>query len=395
MEFKLPNGFYDYVDNEVEKREKVYQEFLEVVKCYHFQKVKASVVGYADDFLSFGTAAQNRSYCFGGALKDKYMLGSDSLATMLRIYKNKFISKGAVRLVGIIPVFRHRKKKYKNWDHLIYTMINEKNDIYNDYLIIHLANKFLEKYYDNLLFTINFYGFFELAANEYGVERDKIFDLLYQRYILKKDYQEITFTQQNILRFIQSLERLEEVSYTSVEALDYIGELYPFTEKLVEQYIQYIQLLNRDKISYVISWINYCSVEYCSGIAFQVFVDERSRKMGDGGGYHYMAHKSIDSIETCYSFATSLEFMIETCRIECATHLILYVIKEDCSILFFQQICKQLRIHGYEVHEVIGNESLRKKLSKLPKHSSYCVVGSIEETQRFIIYNNEMIIVKE
>lgn len=391
----MPIGFYDYVNDEVEKREKVYQEFLKVVEGYHFQKVKASVVAYADDFLSFGTAAQNRSYCFGGTMKDKYMLGSDSMVAMLRIYKNKFISKEAVRLVGRIPVFRHRKKKYKNWDHLIYTMINEKNDIYNDYLIIHLANKFLKKYYDDLFFTINFYGFFELAANEYGIEHDEVFDFLYQRYILKKDYQEITFTQQDMLLFMQALEKLEEVSYTAAEALEFIGEIYPFTESLVKQYIQYIQLLNREEISYVVSWTNYCSVEYCSGIAFQIFVDGKRRKMGDGGGYHYIAHKSVNCIETCYSFATSLEFMIETCHIECASHSILYVIKEDCSILFYQKMCEQLRIHGFEVHEVMGNESLRRKLTKLPKHSSYCIVGSIEEKQRFITCNNEVIIVKE
>lgn len=379
----LPKGFYDYSGDEVLKREQVYQYLLKIADEYACEHVQVSTVGYAAEFLEFGTAAKERTFQFYDNHERKLMLCADSIRAILRLYKSKYTNGYPARFVGKVPVFRYRKKKYRNWEHLIISMVNVPSDVYVDYILVEMAYRFLHHYISNLYISINFYGIYENYGNEMGISHDEIFQMLYYRYILEKDISECT-NDSHLQAFVQYIENLQNGTKKKQDMLLQISSDYPFLEVTVKKYLEYLQLLDKNMLPYEISWTNFCSIEYASDISFQIFTDGGVRKIADGGGYHYIAGKCVEGITTCYSFAASMEYIIDNYDIHLEQEEPVYVIKSDCSYSFYDEVCKEMKKHGYHIYEVLNKKSIEKTISKLPAHSKHIIVGKIEEERSYV-----------
>jgi histidyl-tRNA synthetase len=169
----LPRGFYDHTGKIAEKMRMVVDDFYRCGKLYGFEWMDLSLVGYQETFLAFGSAAHNRGYRFTDRGGRKLMLCADSLATSLRVYRKKLDESGVnvMRLMGRVQVFRHRKRKYRNWSHLVLSAFNEDNALIISLVLINFANDFLTHYYSHIKYTLYFYGIYEKVFEAHEVSQ--------------------------------------------------------------------------------------------------------------------------------------------------------------------------------------------------------------------------------
>lgn len=383
----IPKGFYDVVGNNANQQFDIIEDFYKIGRTYGYELAYPSEVGLEDTYLSFGTAAHGRAYAFEDMGHTRLMLSSDSLASCIRAYLSMENQAQVYRMMAKVPVFRCRHKKYRRWNHLIYTIFQEANDVIATLSLLSVANDFLKKYYLNLTYAISLYGLFENYCAKLNCTHEQMYEAMHTYYDEKQVRENVIFD------FIKNIEQLGRSRKAWCESLDLIVSVYPELLQIVNRYREFFVALEHLNINFYIDWEHYHAIEYSSGICFLV-KDDTGATIADGGAYDYLVHQLNPSIEYCYSFACSLE-TIPGCDFS-KKHKILYLLKMDCSIGFFLDVCGQLRKKGYNVYELAVNQKMKKVLNKLPRNSIYVCVGkSEEESKKLQIGEKQIMVIKE
>lgn len=378
----LPKGFYDVAGDIAVQQFDIVGDFYKTGITYGYEIAYPSEVGLEDTYMSFGTAAHGRAYTFEDLGHNKLILSSDSLASCIRAYLSIENRAQMYRMMAKVPVFRCRHKKYRRWNHLIYTIFQEQDNVLATLSLLFVANDFLGKHYLNLTYAISLYGLFESYCAYLGCTHEQMYEAMHIYYDNEQAQQNELFD------FIKHIEELGRNQETWRDSLDLIASVYPELLKIIGQYREFFIALEHACISFYIDWEHYHAIEYSSGICFLV-KDETGAIIADGGSYDYLVHKLNPCIKHCYSFACSLEAIpINNFG---KKHEILYLIKMDCSVGFFLDVCAKLREEGYSVHELAVTHKMKKLLKKLPENSAYVCVGKIEENSRKLHVGKEQI----
>lgn len=378
----LPKGFYDVVGDNAEQQYHILEEFYNTGLTYGFENAFPSEVGLESTYMSFGTAARGRGYSFEDMGNNKLMLSSDSLASCIRAYLSMKNMTQVYRMMSKIPVFRCRHKKYRRWNHLIYSIFQEPDDVVAVLSLLGAADQFLGKYYSNLTYAISLYGLFEEYCTQTGCTHEQMYEALHIWYDENQD------DKNEIFDFIKHIENLGKEQNNWRESLNSIAYAYPELRQIIDRYTEFFVALEHTEINFYIDWERYHAIEYSSGICFLV-KDTNGSTIADGGSYNYLVHKLNPGIEYCYSFACSLESIPSNSSFEKKETL--YLIKMDCSIEFFLDVCLKLRKDGYNVHELSVTNKLKKILKKLPDNSLYVCVGTAEEDSKEIQIGDKQI----
>lgn len=378
----LPKGFFDYCGDEAECMLKAAECFLKNGRRYGFVPAALSEVGFRKDYEDFGTASNERSYTFCDMGGNDLMLASDSLASTIRMYRGAFDGCRNIRVMSVTPVFRCRKKKYRRWHHLIYTMINESDCLNAEISLFEMANTFLSNYYNNFRYSIYLYEIFDAMCEYYGNNHKEIYTLLYLK------YQKGEKICGDLAKQIEQIEQIGISSSNWMIALKKISDCFPWSKNAVDFCMEFLHFLDVKGINYKVEWDNYHAIEYSSGICFLVKDDKGRHTLADGGAYNYVV-KKYNNIRNCYSFACSLEAIRELVEIKENNNL--YLVKLDCSYVFFHSAAEAIRKRGIPVFEVVSKGNLNKALKSVPVHSRCCLVGKEEEEKRELIIEGEMI----
>lgn len=379
----LPKGFYDAVGNLAKQQLTVLEDFYSTGMCYGFEPAFLSEVGLEDTFLSFGTAAHGRGYLFEDEGKERLMLSADSLASCIRAYLSNSNTSNIHRMMSKVPVFRHRHKKYRRWSHLIYSIFQEPDGVMAVLSLLEVANSFLKKYYDKLVFAISLYGLFEGYCEHLSCTHEQMYEALHSKYDLGK------CADNEIFAFIEQIECFGKNRSSWHQSLESIRNEFPKLSNIVDRYSAFFVGLEHMGIDFYIDWEHYHAIEYSSGICFLV-KNTAGATIADGGSYDYLVHSLNKKIDYCYSFACSLEGIQQKASIRKNTR-VLYLIKMDCTVSFFLDVCTYLRDNGYIIHELSTMNKLREILKRLPDHSKYICIGQKEESSRELIVDNRII----
>ena len=379
----LPKGFFDTTGELASQYHLAIEDFYKTGNKFGFRLSYPSEVGFQSTYLNFGTAAKGRCYCFQDLGNNAIMLSSDSLATCIRQYLGSPECGKINRVMAKTPVFRYKHKKYRRFNHLVYTIFQEKDEISATLALFKAAHCYLSHYYDNLEYDIYLYGIFEEAVQILNRTHEQIFDVLFS----KSRYGE-GFGDSEIAAFIQEIETVGLNSKSWHEAFHNLSEMFPRLEPLLDRYSIFFDVLDEKKIKYHVMWRDYRAVEYSSGICF--IVKDEKDTLADGGSYTYIVNKLNPSILTCYSFACSVESLPIKDTQPINGPNIIYVIKLDCSLPFFLRTADMLRDEGYNIHELVSSEPLRKTLRELPKQSKVVVVGMEEEKKQKVIVDGQL-----
>lgn len=385
----LPHGFFDYVGENAELRREIYNEFINVGESFGMKNVHLCPIGYENTFTNMGTINKETVYPFKDNGGRDLMLSADSLSSMTRMFRNLMNSAGTLkgRYVGKSEIFRNRRKKYKNWSHLIGTYFNESNELAGDISIILFAKTFMEKYYKNIKFTINDYGILNEVFKASNITSDQGYEMLYRMYTKKE---EVDFTEYgDASKIIREIDEISSIYHNHNEKLDAIAQKYDFLQARVDTLKRYCNVLKKNGVNFDFVFGDYKAIEYHSGLYFYVKDDVRNCNIADGGGYHRSVNEVDNRIKMCHSFACSLEDIV--------THVLrekedsvpqkdntVYALKLDASDEFFYKVCEHLRKIGYNVNDIWVEENLKKILSKLPRDCKKAFVGGQEELERSI-----------
>lgn len=367
--YKLPKGFFDYIGNDGKKQYNVLKHFFKTGSIYDFEFASLSDVGCSDSYINFGSAALGRSYKFDINKDYSLMLASDSLASTVRAYSANG-SYSNKRMMSNTAIFRHRKKKFRRWHHMIYTMFNESDELNASITNILLTNQFLSRYYTTLIYNHSLYGIFDAAAEYFQISNKDMKDCMYNYYCGE-------YNQDYVYNFISNIEKIGITSVNFTEAFSKINDKYPFEANTLKRYTEYFSIIEKEKIKYKIVWDSYHAIEYSSDICYLVKDGVSDKSIADGGSYKHFVNNYNPNIKNCYSTAFSLENIY---NLETQGDETIYLIKLDCSYDYFLKCQKNLRNKGYKVHEIINNKrSLRAVLKTLPANSKFAVIGKKEE----------------
>jgi histidyl-tRNA synthetase len=173
-------------------------------------------------------------------------------------------------------------------------------------------------------------------------------------------------------------------SHQYLDSQQYFNDIYVKTN-VVEQ-------LEKQHIPFEFKWDAYRAIEYHTGIAFCVYDTEEGVRIADGGGYHNIVNTIDNRIFSCYSFACSLESVVQ--------HIfsreldqknapsVCHVMNFGTSFDYFAETCSYLRSIGIPVKEYWSETSPKKFLSKLSSNDNHCIIGLTEETTRAIRIQN-------
>ena len=373
---ELPHGFFDYVGEPAEKMLMVINEFHRTGNLYGFDWMDLSHVGYEETYLEFGSAARDRGYCFTDSGGRKLMLCADSLAASLRAYRKQVeASRGqTARLMGRVEVFRHRKKKYRNWSHLVFSMFNEKNIASANTVLVTFANDFLLRYYPEIRYTFFFYDIYEKVFEHFGISIDEGFNALYEMYELGRRNTDLSSHQ--LINRIETICVSQEGIYQTLVALEVE---FPFLKCTVDEINDYLKILSLLRLDYTVSWTNFRAIEYSSGICFIVTDLTTGGRIADGGAYHRVVNQIDPTILNCFSFACLLEDIALNKMVKPEMNPVFYIIKLDCSSYFFALASASLRKRGIPVIETAADKKLSRVIASLPAKSKYSVIGQMEE----------------
>lgn len=379
--YKLPKGFFDYIGDDGNKQYNVLKHFFETGLSYGFEFASLSDIGCSDSYMNFGSAAIGRSYKFDINKDYSLMLASDSLASTVRAYSanGSYTNK---RIMSNTAVFRHRKKKFRRWHHMIYTMFNENDELNASVTNILLTNQFLTQYYPKLIYNHSLYGLFDTAAEHFNISNVNMKKHIYNYYNgeHKQDY---------IYDFIADIEAIGLSSKDFTEAFSKINYKYPFESDTLKKYTKYFSIIEKEKINYEIIWDGYRAIEYSSGICYLVKNVLSDKTIADGGSYKNFINQYNPNIRNCYSAAFSLEDIFTQ---EKNLNETIFLIKLDCTFDFFLKCQNKLRKMGYKIHEINkNNKSLKSILNSLPSNSNLIILGYLEETTKSFKLNNEII----
>ena len=376
----LPKGFFDTTGALAYKYYLAIEDFYKTGNEFGFQLSYPSEVGFQSTYLNFGTAALGRCYTFQDRGNNAIMLSSDSLATCIRQYLGSSDCGRINRVMAKTPVFRYKHKKYRRFNHLVYTIFQERDEITTTLALFKAAHCYLSHYYDNIEYDIYLYGIFEEATWILNRTHEQIYDVLYAR-----NRNDESHADSVIDAFVSEVERIGLDSRSWQEAFQNLSAVFPKLSSILDRYAIFFTALDGKHIKYTVMWRNYHAIEYSSGICF-IMKDEKNT-LADGGSYSYIVNKLNPSILTCYSFACSVESLPLKDTLVDDSPIIIYVIKLDCSYPFFLRTVDGLRGIGYNIHEIVSDEPLRKTLRVLPKRSKVVVVGMEEEKKQIVIVN--------
>ena len=201
----LPKGFYDVTDIEAKKELKILKSFIENGYLYGYNIAYPSEVGLQSNYLLFGSAALGRSYTFEDMGKNSLMLSSDSLASCIRAYLSINEQYKQYRMMAKVPVYRYRHKKYRRWNHLIYTIFQEDDEVMATVSLLLAGNSFLTMYYKKLQFSISFYGLFEEACDFLNCTHEDMYNSLFT-FCSSKDYEP-----NRIYEYIKSIKNIVKI----------------------------------------------------------------------------------------------------------------------------------------------------------------------------------------
>lgn len=382
----LPHGFFDYVGENAELRREIYNEFIKTGKSFGMDNVHLCPIGYESTFTKMGTINRETVYPFKDNGGRELMLSADSLSSMTRMFRNLMNSAGTLkgRYVGKSEIFRNRRKKYRNWSHLIGTYFNESNELAGDISIILFAKTFMEKYYKNIKFTINDYGILNEVFKNCNLSQEQGYELLYRMYTKKEesDFEEYG----EASKILRDIDKISSEHTNCQDKLNAMSQKYDFLQERIEILKRYCDILEKNGVNFDLIFGSYKAIEYHSGLYFYVRDNFRNCNIADGGGYHRSVNELDSRIQMCHSFACSLEDIV--------THVLrekeetitkddtLYVLKLDASDQFFYEVCEHLRTLGYNVNDIWVEENFKKVLSKLPRDCKKVFVGSQEESTK-------------
>lgn len=389
----LPHGFFDYVGENAELRREIYNEFIKIGKSFGMDDVHLCPIGYESTFTKMGTINEETVYPFKDNGGRDLMLSADSLSSMTRMFRNLMNSARTLkgRYVGKSEIFRNRRKKYRNWSHLIGTYFNESNELAGDISIILFAKTFLEKYYKSIKFNINDYGILNEVFKESNITPEQGYEMLYRMYTKKEESDFAEYGEAS--QIIRDIDEIAIANPDYKEKLDAIAKKYEFLQPRVNILKRYCNVIEKNGVNFDFVFGNYRAIEYHSGLYFYVRDDVRNCNIADGGGYHRSVNKVDNRIKLCHSFACSLEDIV--------THVLrekesntkknnsVYALKLDASDEFFYRVCEYLRKLGYNVNDIWAEENVKKVLSKLPRDYKKVFIGSQEEESQRISIKGE------
>ena len=387
----LPHGFFDYVGENAELRREIYNEFINTGKSFGMDNVHLCPIGYESTFTRMGTINIETVYPFKDNGGRDLMLSADSLSSMTRMFRNLMNSAGTLkgRYVGKSEIFRNRRKKYRNWSHLIGTYFNESNELAGDISIILFAKTFMEKYYKNIKFIINDYGILNEVFKASNITSKQGYEMLYRMYTKKEESDFAEYGEAS--KIIRDIDEISTAHPDYKEKLEAIAQKYDFLQGRVDTLKRYCNVLEKNGVNFDFVFGAYKAIEYHSGLYFYVRDDVRNCNIADGGGYHKSVNEVDNRIEMCHSFACSLEDIVTYVLREKEDSVtkkddLVYALKLDASDEFFYRVCEHLRKLGCNVKDIWAEENLKKILSKLPRDCKKAFVGSKEEmTQRVSI----------
>lgn len=385
----LPHGFFDYVGENAELRREIYNEFINTGKSFGMDNVHLCPIGYESTFTRMGTINRETVYPFKDNGGRELMLSADSLSSMTRMFRNLMNSAGTLkgRYVGKSEIFRNRRKKYRNWSHLIGTYFNESNELAGDISIILFAKTFMEKYYSNIKFTINDYGILNEVFKAANITPEQGYEMLYRMYTKKEESDFAEYGEAS--KIIRDIDEISTAHPEYKEKLDAIAQKYDFLQGRVDTLKRYCDVLEKNGVNFDFVFGDYKAIEYHSGLYFYVRDDVRNCNIADGGGYHRSVNEVDNRIEMCHSFACSLEDIVNHVLREKGESTTrkddtVYALKLDASDEFFYSVCEHLRSLGYNVNDIWVEENLKKILSKLPRDCKKTFVGKQEEISRSV-----------
>lgn len=386
----LPHGFFDYVGENAELRREIYNEFIRIGKSFGMDNVHLCPIGYESTFTRMGTINRETVYPFKDNGERELMLSADSLSSMTRMFRNLMNSAGTLkgRYVGKSEIFRNRRKKYRNWSHLIGTYFNESNELAGDISIILFAKTFMEKYYKNIKFAINDYGILNEVFKECNISEEQGYEMLYRMYTKKEESNFEEYGEASII--LRDIDKISNENPNFQDKLNLMAQKYDFLRERISILKRYCDILEKNDVNFDLVFGSYKAIEYHSGLYFYVRDDFRNCNIADGGGYHRSVNEVDSRIQMCHSFACSLEDIVTYVLREKEGTIskddTLYVLKLDASDEFFYIVCEYLRKLGYNVNDIWVEDNLKKVLSKLPRDCKKTFVGRQEEdTQKLSI----------
>lgn len=388
---ELPNGFYDYAGVEAEKRRIVTDDFREVGKLYGFDWADPSPVGYEETYLSFGSAAIDRGYQFEDPGGRKLMLCADSLATALRIHRKVTEANAGKtsRIMGEFPVFRNRRKKYRNWSHLSVSMFNETDNFQSNMVLVNFFNDFAKPYYPEMKYDIYFYDVFEQVFKKEGISKDQGWEALYNvnKGNTKGDAEAV------VMDIFNTCGQSDNWRFQ----FHYLEKKYPYLKELLNNHKKYLNILEKKGLDYSVKWEDGKAIEYSSGTCFLVYDKSSGKRIADGGSYEASANKMDKNIKNCFSLACSLHDFTEKVDLNEKDFNKHYFLKKDCSDDFFTDSCQYVRdVMRIPVIEIdASKKKLNEVLCGLPKEAKYSVIGRNEEDLGAIFVDGQKFSIKD
>jgi histidyl-tRNA synthetase len=306
---RLPRGFHDTSRQELDVERFVIDAFVRRGCQIGCSRLRTSPVGHAATFLHGVHTAGEKVFAFEDRAGRPLMLTPDSTPGLLRWYLSQGLT-GPRRLFFQSPLFRYRRQKYRNFQQIGFTLINEhyrKLDDVDEGALL-LARTALRTIVNDLGLR------FTMRVTDFGVWHD----CLHQIGLSKSQILEL----QNALRSMSLAEREAWVS-AQISAgpgrnkfLALLRCNGPISDCLRDADLR--PALQRAAgfaercakgfdIPVELSFSDFHSSELQDGISFQFFTLE-GKRFADGGCYGLYASNFDARITSLKSFATGIEF---------------------------------------------------------------------------------------
>jgi histidyl-tRNA synthetase len=299
-------------------------------------------------------------------------LTADSLIVAARTAAGVVASApGPVHLYGVVPIFRYRRARYRNWNHLVLSFFNEDGGMGSDLALARV----LKAFFDRLQVTFSLdccdYGTFDAVLAARGFDAPSGRRVLHE---VRKGQVDGPAGElvAALLEGAGPGPALELSNGNEAVA----GRLATMNETL--------GALRACEVPVEQNWRFDHGGEHHSGFSFVIRAtgaDGKLADVGDGGGFHAIVRSSFPALRTAWSSALSLDIMADLGMAGAASSSIVHMVHLDSTVSFFVRACGQVRASGLAVREHESVHRVSRFVNGLPKERTafFCLVGRREE----------------
>lgn len=311
-ELALPRGFHDLEEESLERERVLLDSFAKRGRQIGCSLLRTSPMGYGRTLRRASNAAGDKVFTLPGGGPRELMLTPDSTPAVLRWYLSQR-KLGPARVAFRSPLFRYRRQKYRHFQQMGFTFINEPYDRPGelDEVSLQLVRAALRVFVLDLgvSMTLNVtdFGAWRHCLNLVGLNNDRVGDVLHSLRPLRPDERKQWIEgklpradARHSLVWLSSYRATAEGTVTEGALGDLVRNARCFAHLAAVGF----------GVKAHIDFADLHSSELQDGIGFS-FATEEGERFADGGCYGLYGRRFDARVRTLKSFASGVEFFLE------------------------------------------------------------------------------------